>query len=129
MNNWSGTGYLVREPKRVQTNGDTSLCLMRVGIERAGRDGGAGYFEVKCFDSLAEACLAHLRKGSRVAIKGRLRFEEFETTGGDYASRVSIVANWVDFLPTGRRRDGDGFELPQVQPAAEPEEVDVAASS
>jgi single-strand DNA-binding protein len=133
MNSWNATAYLVRDPERVETNGGTTICHMRIGVERAGREGKDGYFDVKCFGSHAEACLEHLRKGRRVAIEGRLQFEEFETKGGDYASRVSIVANWVEFLPSGGRRRNGGSdeqaELPQEQPAAEPSEAEATASS
>jgi single-stranded DNA-binding protein len=53
----------------------------------------------------AVACAEYLSAGRDVGIDGRLRFEEFETKGGGYASRVYIVAERVEFLAS-RRRDG-----------------------
>jgi hypothetical protein len=38
-----------------------------------------------------------------------LRFEEFETSSGDYAPRVYIAADGVEFLAS-RRRDGSQAE-------------------
>jgi single-strand DNA-binding protein len=79
---------------------------MRIAVKRAARDGAQGYFDVKAFGDQGDACGKYLKSGREVAIEGRLRFEEFETSGGDYASRVYIVADSVEFLNSRRRRDG-----------------------
>jgi single-strand DNA-binding protein len=118
----TGTGHLTRDPELVTTSGGTDICLMRIAVKRAARDGAQGYFDVKAFEGQARACAEYLSAGREVAIEGRLRFEEFETSGGDYASRVYIVADAVEFLAS-RRRDGsqtdDGQEPhEQAEPAA-----------
>jgi single-strand DNA-binding protein len=105
MNRWTGTGHLARDPELVTTGGGTDICLMRIAVKRAARDGAPGYFDVKAFEGQARACAEYLAAGREVAIEGRLRFEEFETKGGDYASRVYIAADAVEFLAS-RRRDG-----------------------
>jgi single-strand DNA-binding protein len=105
MNRWTGIGHLTRDPELVTTSGGTEICLMRIAVKRAAREGAAGYFDVKAFGDQALACAQYLSAGRDVAIDGRLRFEEFETKGGDYASRVYIVADAVEFLAS-RRRDG-----------------------
>ena len=121
MNRWIGTAHLTRSPELVTTSGGTDICLMRIAVKRAARDGAAGYFDVKAFGDQAAACAEHLSAGREVGIEGRLGFEEFETKGGDYASRVYIVADAVEFLAS-RRRDGsqadDGQEpRGQAEPA------------
>ena len=119
MNRWTGTAHLTRDPELVTTSRGTEICLMRVAVKRAAKD-GAGYFDVKVFGDRAAGCAEYLKSGREVAIDGRLRFEEFETSGGDYASRVYIVADWVEFLAS-RRRDGsqaDNGEHPGEQPEA-----------
>jgi len=109
MNRWTGTAHLTRDPELVTTSGGTEICLMRIAVKRAARDGAAGYFDVKAFGDQGVACAEYLKSGREVAIEGRLRFEEFETKGGDYASRVYIVADAVEFLAS-RRRDGSQAE-------------------
>jgi single-strand DNA-binding protein len=106
MNRWTGTAHLTRDPELVTTSGGTDICLMRIAVKRAAREGAAGYFDVKAFGDQAAACADYLSAGREVGIEGRLRFEEFETKGGDYAARVYIVADAVEFLAS-RRRDGD----------------------
>jgi len=121
MNRWTGIGHLTRDPELVTTSGGTEICLMRIAVKRAAREGAAGYFDVKAFGDQAVACARYLSAGRDVAIDGRLRFEEFETKGGDYASRVYIVADAVEFLAS-RRRDGSQADNgqdadEQVEPA------------
>ena len=79
MNRWTGTAHLTRDPELVTTSGGTEICLMRIAVKRAARDGAAGYFDVKAFEGQARACAEYLSAGREVAIEGRLRFEEFET--------------------------------------------------
>ena len=89
----------------------------------AARGGDAGYFDVKAFGDQAAACAEYLSAGREVGIEGRLRFEEFETKSGDYASRVYIVADAVEFLAS-RRRDGsqaDDAQGPGDQPESDQE--------
>ena len=120
MNRWTGTAHLTRDPELVATSGGTEICLMRVAVKRAARGGAAGYFDVKAFESQARACAEYLSSGREVAIEGRLQFEEFETNGGDYASRVYIVADQVEFLASRRRRDGsqgDDGQEPEAETA------------
>jgi single-stranded DNA-binding protein len=47
MNRWTGTAHLTRDPELVTTSGGTEICLMRIAVKRAARDGAAGYFDVR----------------------------------------------------------------------------------
>jgi single-strand DNA-binding protein len=126
MNRWTGTAHLTRDPELVTTSGGTEICLMRIAVKRAARNSAAGYFDVKAFGDQAAACAEYLSAGREVGIEGRLRFEEFETKGGEYASRVYIVADAVEFLASRRRRDDSKAEDGQGREAQA--EADGAAS-
>jgi single-strand DNA-binding protein len=101
MNDVSLIGRLTRDPELHTTDNGTDIPNLRVAVDRRRRDDGAVFVDVKCFEGQARACADYLAKGRQVAIDG---FEEFETKGGDYASRVYIVADVVEFLAS--RRDG-----------------------
>jgi single-strand DNA-binding protein len=128
MNRWTGTAHLTRDPELVTTSGGTDICLMRIAVKRAARNGEPGYFDVKAFGDQAAACAEYLSAGREVGIEGRLRFEEFETKGGDYASRVYIVADAVEFLTSRRRRDDSQAEDGQ-EPDAQAEAAGAASES
>jgi single-strand DNA-binding protein len=127
MNRYTATGHLTRDPELVLTSGGTEICQLRLAVRRAGRDGKDGYFDVKAFGAQARACADHLSSGREVGIEGRLRFEEFETRSGDYASRVYVIADSVEFL-RGRPRSGDqGDNGQQADAQAEPPATPSAA--
>lgn len=115
MNRWTGTGHLTRNPKSVETHGGTLICTLRIAVERAGKHGQDGYFDVKCFDAQAKNCAEYLKAGREVAIDGRLLFEEFETKGGGYASRIYIVAERVEFLASRNRSPGQASTEPSPE--------------
>jgi single-strand DNA-binding protein len=130
MNRWTGTGHLTKDPKLLETDGGTAICTLRVAVKRAGRQGQDGYFDVKCFDGQAHACVDYLKAGREIAIDGRLLFDEFRTDDGACASRVYIVAERVEFLATRNRPTGQATqEASPQEPAAsagEPRDAHVA---
>jgi single-strand DNA-binding protein len=133
MNRVNLTAYLTRDPERVDPENGTPFCLLRIGVDRAGRGDKDGYWDVKVYDPYADACLEHLSKGRQVAVDGHLEFQEWEPQDGGYASRTVIVADrGIEFLPRPRRRNGSSesqSEIPEEQPAAQPDEADAAVSS
>lgn len=118
MNRWTGTGHLTKDPKLLETSNGTSICTLRIAVKRAGKQGHDGYFDVKCFDAQASACMQYLKAGREIAIDGRLLFDEFKTQDGAYASRVYIVGERVEFLASRNRTNGQsGSEPSPDQPA------------
>ena len=119
MNRWTGIGHLTKDPSFVETDGGTAICILRIAVKRAGKQGRDGYFDVKCFDAQATACAEYLKAGREVAIDGRLQFDEFETKDGGYASRVYVVAERVEFLASRGRSNGQAeTETSSEEPAA-----------
>lgn len=108
---------LTRDPElRVLPSG-TSVCGLRVACNSSRREADGefterpNYFDVSVYGASADSVDRYMRKGSRVAIDGRLEWREWET---DQQKRqaVSIVADTVQFLdtPTARRDDEAGEE-------------------
>jgi len=88
--------------------------------KRAGKQAQDGYFDVKCFDAQASACAQYLKAGREVAIDGRLLFEEYRTQDGNYASRVYVIAERVEFLASRNRSNGQtSSEASPDQPATD----------
>jgi single-strand DNA-binding protein len=110
MNRWTGTGHLTKDPKLLETTGGTAICSMRIAVRRAGKQGQDGYFDVKCFDGQAHACVDYLKAGREIALDGRLLFDEYQTQDGSYASRVYVIAERVEFLATRNRPTGQATE-------------------
>jgi single-strand DNA-binding protein len=120
MNRWTGTGHLTKDPKLLETNGGTAICTLRLAVKRAGKQGQDGYFDVKCFDGQAHACVDYLKAGREIALDGRLLFDEYPTPDGGSASRVYIIAERVEFLATRNRSTGQASEEPSPESPAVP---------
>jgi single-stranded DNA-binding protein len=70
MNRWTRPAHRTRDPELEITSGGTEICLMRIGVNRPGRDGQAGYFAVKAVGPQAAACAQYLATAPEVAIEG-----------------------------------------------------------
>jgi single-strand DNA-binding protein len=129
MNRWTGTGHLTKDPKSHETEGGTTVCMLRLAVRRAGKQGKDGYFDVKCFDAQASACAQYLKAGREVAIDARLHFEEFQTRDGSYASRVYLIAEHVEFLASRRAPNSQASdEASPDQPADDGEAREAQAA-
>jgi single-strand DNA-binding protein len=75
---------------------------------------------VTVFGAAAESVSRYMRKGSRVALDGRLEWREWETADQQKRQAVSVVADTVQFLdsPAGARlqdEPGDGSDASEGQ--------------
>jgi single-strand DNA-binding protein len=59
---------------------------------------------------LAEVCGEYLKKGRGVRVVGRLKQDRRTSSEGQARSKVSIVAEHVEFKPQFKKQDGDGKE-------------------
>jgi single-stranded DNA-binding protein len=96
MNSLTLVGVLTKDPKPVG-GGERKGARMRLAEANAHPDHPL-YIDASIFGAQAEACLAHLRQGSRVAVVGRLRFREWKRVDLSRRSEHWIAADRVDFL-------------------------------
>ncbi len=112
-------GRLTRDPELRALPSGTNVCGMRIACSSSRKDADGEYherpnfFDVDVFGGHADSVSRYMRKGSRVAIDGRLEWREWETAEQQKRQAVSIVADTVQFLdsPGGRSEageDGDG---------------------
>ncbi len=108
-------GRLTRDPEVRSLPSGSSVCSLRIACNSSRRepDGSysdrPNYFDVSIFGVSAENVGRYTRRGSRVAVDGRLEWREWETAEQQKRQAVSIVADTVQFLdPPGEHGDGDG---------------------
>ena len=65
------------------------------------------YFDVTTWSRLAEVCGESLSEGRGVRVVGRLKQDRWTSPEGQGRSKVSIVAEHVEFKPQ-LKKDGDG---------------------
>jgi single-strand DNA-binding protein len=114
-------GRLTRDPELRSLPSGTSVSSLRVACNGSRKDADGSYserpnyFDVSVFGASAESVDRYMRKGSRIAIDGRLEWREWETADQQRRQAVSVVAETVQFLdsPGANRSDeeeggGDG---------------------
>jgi single-strand DNA-binding protein len=108
-------GRLTRDPELRALPSGQSVCSLRLASNGLRREGDAyeerpGYFDISVFGAQGENVDRYLRKGSRVAIDGRLQWSEWETSDQQKRQAVNVIANSVQFLDTpagAQRHAGD----------------------
>lgn len=108
-------GRLTRDPEIRSLPSGVSVCDLRIACSSSRKDAEGGYherpnyFDVSVYGGPAESVSRYMRKGSRVAIDGRLEWREWETSEQQKRQAVSIVADTVQFLDTpGGQREEQG---------------------
>jgi len=97
-------GNLVRDPLLRSTQKGTQLCTMSLASNRyykqdTGFEKEVSFFDVEIWSRLAELCYAKGRKGRGVRVVGRLKQDRWNDPDGKPRSKVTIVAEHVEFRP------------------------------
>ena len=107
------TGNLTADPELSTLPSGTSVCRLRLAVNRRFKDQSTGewsekpnFFDIKVWGAQGENCAQYLSKGRPVAVDGRLEWSEWEAQDGGKRSKVEVVADTVQFL--GSRGDNEG---------------------
>jgi single-strand DNA-binding protein len=101
-------GTLVRDPLMKTTAKGTPLCTFSIASNRfykqdCGFEKEVSYFDVETWSKVAESCNNLGRKGRGVRVVGRLKQDRWNDAEGKPRSKVSIVAEHVEFRPEFRK--------------------------
>lgn len=107
-------GRLTRDPELRALPSGTSVCGLRLACNSSWLDADGevqdrpNFFDVSVFGGSAESVSRYMRKGSQVAVDGRLEWREWENAEKQRRQAVSIVADTVQFLERAGERSGHG---------------------
>ena len=122
------TGNLTRDPELRATQGGTQVLHLGVAVNDRRRNPQSGNWEdypnfIDCvmFGTRAEAIQRYLRKGTKVAIEGRLRYSSWERDG-QKRSKIEVVVDEIEFMSSRNDagQQGGGYaaqQAPSVAPA------------
>ena len=113
MNTVQLIGRLTADPKADTTPTGKSVCRMRLAVPGFNRDATPVFIDIEAWNKLAEACDAHLEKGRRVSVTGRIAHDQWETEDGSKRQRHYVVADNVEFLDA--RKNGVQVEADDKQ--------------
>ncbi|MDR0301829.1 MAG: single-stranded DNA-binding protein [Treponema sp.] len=97
-------GNLVKDPLLRSTQRGTQVCTMRLASNRyfkqeTGYEKEVSFFNVESWSRLAESCYNKGKKGRGVRVVGRLKEDRWTGADGKPLSRVTIVAEHIEFRP------------------------------
>lgn len=107
-------GRLTRDPELRALPSGVSVCGLRIACNSSRRDADGdfrerpNYFDVSVYGASGESVSNYMRKGSRVAIDGRLEWREWENADQQKRQAVSVVADVVQFLDSPGERSEAG---------------------
>lgn len=131
-NNTTVVGNVTRDPELRFT--PSGLAVSSFGLAYNDRkfnketqeyDEKVSFFDVTCWQDLAENVGESVQKGDRVIVTGRLEQRSWETQDGDKRSKVEIVADevgpslrWASTVITKNERKGSAPAPRQQAPVA-----------
>ena len=110
-------GNLVRDPLLRSTPKGTQVCSMCLASNRyykqdTGFEKEVSFFDIETWAKLAEACYAKGKKGRGVRVVGRLKQNRWSDPEGKSHSKVTIVAEHVEFRPEFKKETKSAQEIP-----------------
>lgn len=98
MNNVSLIGRLTRNPELKRTQSDMAITNFTLAVDNRGKDNGASFIPIICFDTQAENVAKCLKKGALAGVSGRINQRTYENRNGDKISVIEVIADRVQFL-------------------------------
>ena len=105
-------GRLTKDPELRKSPIGTPITTFSVAVN-TGKD-ETSFFDVVTFGDVADGVAKHLRKGSKVAVRGSLRQRTFTRQDGSKGSAIEIIGDSVEYLD------------PKPQEPQEPDVSDIA---
>ncbi|MCR4790062.1 MAG: single-stranded DNA-binding protein [Treponemataceae bacterium] len=104
-------GNMVKEPLAKETVRGNKVCNFSIAANRSVKTANGEYgkevsfFDVETWGAVAEACMKEGSKGRGVRVIGRLKQNRWDGNDGKHYSRISIVAEHVEFRPVHAKQD------------------------
>lgn len=112
---------LTRDPELSFTQGGTANCKFSVANNKTFTQNNekkeqVSYFNCVAWSKLGETIAQYLKKGSKIALEGRLSQRSWQDKDGQKRSTVEIVVENIQFLDT-KKSDGQsepGYQAPNA---------------
>lgn len=110
MNTVQLIGYIATDIKLRITKTEKKVASFNLAVKYLKE---TTFLTVNCWDSVAVNVAQYCQKGSRIAVVGSLKQENWEDSSQQKHQRVVVVARSIDFL-TPKNNDNDETEPDQL---------------
>lgn len=101
------SGNLTRDPELRATASGTQVLSFGIAVNDRQKNSRTGewedypnYIDCTMFGTRAESVSRYIRKGSKVAISGKLRYSSWEKDG-QKRSKLEVIVNDIEFMSRG----------------------------
>ena len=122
MNKFIGLGRLVRDPeiRKGKTSKGEEMLVARytLAIDRRGKDAGADFISCVVFGKGAEFAEKYLRKGTKIAVTGRIQTGDYTNKDGQKVYTTDVIIEEHEFTeskksePTQTAPDDEFVPIP-----------------
>ena len=108
MNKWIGIGRLTRDPEVRYSNGDEPMAIARytIAVDRkktkSNEDPGADFISCVAFGKLGEFAEKYLKKGTKIAVEGRIQTGSYTNKDNQKVYTTDIVVESQEFAESKR---------------------------
>ncbi len=106
-------GNLTRDVELRYTSGGSAIANLGLATNRRWKDRNTGenkeevtFVDITVFGRSAETANQYLKKGSKVLIEGRLKYDQWTDQNGGSRSKLSVVAETLQFLDSKEQSSG-----------------------
>jgi single-strand DNA-binding protein len=109
-------GNMVKDPLFRTTARGTSLCTFTLAANRyfkqeSGLEKEVSFFDIETWSKLADNCKTLGRKGRGIRVVGRLKQNRWNDNEGKPHSRITIIAEHIEFRPDMKHGENSVTEL------------------
>lgn len=113
MNKTILIGRLTADPTLRYTQSGKAVASFTLAVNRKFKRDEADFIPIVVFNKPAEACANYLKKGSQVAVEGRIQTRNYENQEGKKVYVTEIVAEEVEFLSKSTGGINQGSQKPK----------------
>jgi single-strand DNA-binding protein len=113
INNAVIMGRLVRDPEERKTSAGKTVCSFCVAVNDDFNKDKTYYIDFIAWDKKAEFVIKYFRKGSMIAVQGKITTRNWEDKNGSKHKAVEIVADAVSFCgDKNEKTSGTSVDVP-----------------
>ena len=114
MNRLIIVGNVSKDPELRTTPTGKQVCVFNVAVNRRqtaamrqnNQQPEADFFRVSAWDQMGENCQKYLTKGKKVGVVGAVSVHAYQTSKGEAAATMEVLAQEVEFLSPKSETDG-----------------------
>lgn len=93
MNKWIGIGRLTKDAEVRYTQGETPTAVAKytLAVDRRGKDNGTDFINCVAFGKQGEFAEKYLRKGTKIAVTGRIQTGSYDGKNGKVYTTDVVV--------------------------------------